>query len=726
MARHLPWHRTLAWKFFFRTALAILLTLGAVLAVASQQSAKRAKESAAAGMSVASQIMDRSFQTQAKVLDAGLEVFTTYSANLAYIERQDFTSVRDNLLENLNNLKSDVAIVVRPTGALLSCTTDGHKQDYTDVGIVQMAMHPEEAAANGEKGPAYIGYFQIDGGKYQGLYHGVARRLQTAGGEFIGVMVVAKRLDDAAAADLRRNAMVRVDPNDPAAHMNLVGGSMLSGSTLLPGADRDRLASWVRTSPEFKQALASLSQVDDKGKGRKRSDPFPITIEGFPHLGILARLDGVNARDLGMANLITMPLEPFRRPFTTLQRAILIAGGVGMLIALAMALITARAVTAPLGRLTTATGALADGERPELPSAGSDEVGQLTVAFRQLLSELKAKEELIQALERVRAAESGHEMSKVGMSMVDVDATVMIPSASQMAVGGMPAPQRRTLTLKEGDQFGSRYRIDKILGKGGMGVVLKARDQQLEEDVALKVIRPEFSSDPAFLEQLKQEIRLARKISHKNVLRTHDFGEAEGIPFVSMEYLRGVTLKQLVDDRGTLPLPLVLRIGRQVAEGLEAAHAGGVVHRDIKPLNVMFDLSGDAKLMDFGLAAPVAGRGTDAAGQIFGTPRYMAPEQVRGERVDPRTDLYSLGVMLFELATGFAPFDHPSVTEVMRMQLQAPIPDAHLMNPSLPIEFAQLIQKLMAKVADDRPSSAAEVVELIKLVMSGGEATRRG
>lgn len=723
MASTLPWHRTLAWKFFFRTALAILVVLGGVLWVASSQGARRARESAQAGIAQASQIMDRTFQTQARVLDAGLEVFTTYSANLAYIQSANPVSLRDNLLDNLGNLRADVAVVVRPDGSLLSCTTDGFKQDYKDVGIVQMAMHPEEAAAAGEAGPAYVGYFRIPGGTYQGLYHGVSRRLQTSGGEVLGVMVVAKKLDDTAAADLRRGAMARLDPSDPAAHMNLVGMDMLSGSTLPAGPEQERMAERVKGDAGLKQARESLLLVDAKGQGRKRSEPFLLPIEGNDHLAVLARLDGANAADLGMANLITMPLEPFTRPFRTLQQAILLAGGLGMLLALLVALATARAVTAPLARLTQATGALAEGARPELPAAGSDEVGSLTAAFRLLLSELKAKEELIVALEKVRGAEASRDLSKVGMSMVDVDATMMIPSASQMAAGAVPQMQKRTLTLKEGDAFGDRYRIDKILGKGGMGVVLKARDQQLDEDVALKVIRPEFGIEESFLDQLKQEIRLARKISHRNVLRTHDFGEADGIPFVSMEYLRGVTLKQLVDDRGSLPLPLVLRIGRQVAEGLEAAHGVGVVHRDIKPLNVMFDLSGDAKVMDFGLAAPVAGRGTDAAGQVFGTPRYMAPEQVRGERVDPRTDLYALGAMLFELSTGFPPYDHPSVTEVMRMQLNAPVPDARDMNPGLPPAFTRLLSRLMAKAKEERPGSAAEVVELLKLVASGGDET---
>jgi serine/threonine-protein kinase len=301
----------------------------------------------------------------------------------------------------------------------------------------------------------------------------------------------------------------------------------------------------------------------------------------------------------------------------------------------------------------------------------------------------------------------------------------MMPSASQLAAGAVPQLQRKRLVLKEGDLFAGRYRIEGVVGRGGMGVVLKARDQQLEEDVALKVIRPDHEVTAEFLAQIKQEIRLARKITHKHVLRTHDFGDADGIPFVSMEFLKGVTLKQLVDDRGALPVPLVLRIGRQVAEGLEAAHAVGVVHRDMKPMNVLFDARGDAKIMDFGLAAPVAARGTNEAGQIFGTPRYMAPEQVRGEHVDPRTDLYSFGVMLYELSTGRPPFDHTNVTELLRMQLQSPVPRLREAEDSVPEGLAFLIERLMAKDMAQRPGSAAEVVETLKLIASGAGDTRR-
>jgi serine/threonine-protein kinase len=434
-----------------------------------------------------------------------------------------------------------------------------------------------------------------------------------------------------------------------------------------------------------------------------------------------------------MADLVLMPLDPFLAPFTKIRNAILLAGALGLAFATVFALTSARRVTAPLASLTAATAALSQGERPEIPALQSqDEVGYLTQAFRALLAELKAKDELLAALESVRAQEGSGGMagglesmgSKVGMSVVDLEATVRL-TQSQALRGELPEPQKKTLTLRPGDIFAGRYRIEGVLGKGGMGVVLRARDQQLDEDVALKVIRPEIQMEPGFLDQLKQEIKLARRITHKYVLRTHDFGESEGIPFVSMEYLKGVTLKQLQQDRGSLPIGLVMRIARQVAEGLEAAHAEGVVHRDIKPLNILFDARGDAKLMDFGLAAPVAAQGTDSGGQVFGTPRYMAPEQVRGEAVDPRTDLYALGIMLFELTTGFAPYDHDSVSETLRMQLHAPIPKAKDMAPALPEGFSFLVERLMQKQKEDRPASAAEVVETLKLLAAGGASDTR-
>ncbi|MFN8011173.1 MAG: protein kinase [Holophagaceae bacterium] len=725
MKTEVRWYRSLAWKFFFRTALTILVIVGSLVAVTAWQASTRAREGAELGMVNASQIVDRTFEQQARIMDAGLEVFTQYSGNQANIEKGDYASIRDTLLENLSRLSAEVAIVVRPDGLLLSCTTDGAKQDYTDVGIVQMAMHPEEAAAAGNKGPSYRGYFEIKEGAYKGVYHAVSRPIYAPGGTSLGAMLVGTKFSDEAAKGFRMVSLPRGRQADLPPQFALLSRFRPLGYT---GASNSvpSLARALETNPAFVKARADVEQG-------QHSPAIPLSLDGADYFAMVAPLRGTDAPKLQVANLVLLPTEPFLAPYRMIRNVILVAGALGLLIAIFVALTSARRVTAPLAGLTQAAVALSEGERPEIPALkGEDEVGYLTLAFRALLSELKAKDELLAALEAVRAQESGggmaeglHTMgSKVGMSVVDLDATVRL-TESQAIRGEMPVPTKRTVTLKPGDVFASRYRIEGILGKGGMGVVLKARDEQLDEDVALKVIRPEIQMEPGFLDQLKQEIKLARRISHKYVLRTHDFGESDGIPFVSMEYLKGVTLKQLQQERGALPTGLVLRIARQVAEGLEAAHAEGVVHRDIKPLNILFDGRGDAKLMDFGLAAPVAAKGKDEGGQVFGTPRYMAPEQVRGEQVDPRTDLYAFGVMLYELVTGFAPYDHESVTETLRMQLSAPVPKAKEMAPAIPEGLSFLIERLMQKKKEDRPGSASEVVETLKLLAAGGSGDTR-
>jgi len=710
MSSTVPWHQSLAWRFFLRTALIILALVGSVLYVARHHSRQQAMAAAEAGIRVSARIMDRSFEAQARIMDAGLQVFTHTQQNVAGILDGDFTSVRESLLQNLSTLDSDVAMVIRPTGALLSCTTDGAKQDYTDVGIVALAMDPARAAGLGEPGPSYRGYFRIREGSFTGTYHGVARRVVARDGTFLGVMLVATRLNDATAAQLRQQSMVLLKPGDPNGHVALVAEGGLLGTTFTSESDARMVSGWA-AGPGGARAREALHRDT-------MTQPIMVKIEGRDHLGMVSAMKGANARDLQLCELITVPLEPFLRPFQIIQRAVLWVGVAVLVLGLLLALSTARSVTAPLAGLTRAMAALADGERPEPPaSTGRDEVGALSKGFCTLLGELKAKEDLLQALEHIRSARgSGPSPAALGAT-VDVDETVMLSGTSQTATAG-PGSRRPggAPALHKGDLIGGRYLVDKVLGTGGMGVVLKVRDVKLDEDVALKVIRPELGGNANYLEQLKQEIKLARRITHRYVLRTHDFGEEGGLPFVTMEYLHGVTLRQLLDDQLVLPFPLVLRIGRQVAEGLEAAHAEGVVHRDIKPQNVMFDRRGDVKLMDFGLAAPLEGRGSDADGQIFGTPRYMAPEQVRGEPVNLRTDLYGLGVMLFELASGFAPFQADDISGLLRMHLEVEPPDVRTLNKDLPEDFNLLLQRLLSKDKEDRPGSAGEVAQaLIRL-----------
>jgi serine/threonine-protein kinase len=705
MAASVKWTRSLGWKFFLRTGLVVLLLVGAVLGVALVQTKKAAQASATDGLQSAAALLSRTFDQQAKVMDAGLAVFAEYPGYLAEIERaeqsQDVKSTLDALNENFPTFSADVALIVKPDARLLASTEAvPGRSDFGDVGIVQMALAPEDAAAVGYKGPSYRGFVRLG----NSVYHAVARRLTSPSGAFLGVMLVGTRLDSQQATALRALAL---PPGS--AHLALMSAFKFQGDTF-HSPDLRAQAEAALAGPAFSGAKASLL------KGEVPPS-VPMNLQGHDYLATLVPLRGVNALDLQAGELLAMPLDPFMAPFDRLKGWILGAGAAGLLLALLVALVSARSVTAPLAHLTEATSALAEGKRIELPeSSQMDEVGLLTERFRGLLAELKAKEEMVAMLEQVRSAGAVNTRvaKEADMTVVDVDATVSLL--------GKPLPSPKRLTVKEGETFAGRYKVEGVLGKGGMGIVLKAKDLQLDEEVAIKVIRPEHAVDADFLERLKQEVRLARRISHRFVLRTHDFAETDGIAFVTMEYLKGVTLKRLLDDRGKLPLPLVLRIGRQVAEGLEAAHAEGVVHRDIKPLNVLFDARGDVKLMDFGLAAPVSAAGKDRSGQVFGSPRYMAPEQVRGDRVDPRTDLYSLGVMLFELATGQPPFPGSDVSELLRKQLSAEAPHAKDIDHAMPASFSFLLDRLLHKRMEDRPSGAAEVVEVLKAIQSGGEA----
>ncbi|MEM9301088.1 MAG: protein kinase [Pseudomonadota bacterium] len=277
------------------------------------------------------------------------------------------------------------------------------------------------------------------------------------------------------------------------------------------------------------------------------------------------------------------------------------------------------------------------------------------------------------------------------------------------------APAPVAATIETGDLFAGRYEIVSILGQGGMGKVYKAFDRELEDFVALKTLLPQIASDTRYLDQLKEEIKLARRVTHGNVLRTFDFGNQDGVPFISMEYVRGMTLRYLLEQRSQLPFSAGLRIVRQLAGALVAAHDEEVIHRDIKPENVILHASGNAKLMDFGIAGKMQ-RMEGASDRVFvGTPAYAAPEQMEGRALDPRTDLYACGVLMYELFTGTQPFrgdmmtiyqtktgrTYPPIGEVTSMPERqlAPIVDKCLEpDPAERMESAAALQAALAEI----------------------------
>jgi len=250
--------------------------------------------------------------------------------------------------------------------------------------------------------------------------------------------------------------------------------------------------------------------------------------------------------------------------------------------------------------------------------------------------------------------------------------------------------------------------------------VYRAVDRELGEPVAIKTLRTEVvGSDGVALERFKQEIRLARKITHRNVVRTYDLGEVNGTYYLTMEFVEGTSLKQLIQSRGKLPVPVTLTIGKQLCRALEVAHEQGVIHRDIKPQNIVVEPNGFLKVMDFGIArlakAP-QGKGLTEVGTAIGTPDYMSPEQLLGEELDPRSDLYSAGVVLYECLTGRPAFVADTVYALVAKHLEEEPLDPRELNAEVSPALAQLVLRAMAKQRDDRYQSAAELHDALAAI----------
>lgn len=277
--------------------------------------------------------------------------------------------------------------------------------------------------------------------------------------------------------------------------------------------------------------------------------------------------------------------------------------------------------------------------------------------------------------------------------------------------------------LAAGALLAGRYRILELIGVGGMGMVYKALDERLELEVAVKVLRPELATDTRRLERFKHELVLARQVSHPNVIRNHDFGSDGEVVFLTMDFFAGRSLAELLEERRRLELGEVVEIAAQIASALAAAHDAGVVHRDLKPGNVLIDASGRAVISDFGVARSLATGGGTVPGAVVGTLDYLSPEQARGDEVDGRADLYALGILIYEMLTGELPFAGGSEAEVLAQRLFGSTRDLSQAAVKVPHRLAGLARRLLARDPADRPQRAREV--LSELENLGARSRRR-
>ncbi len=457
-----------------------------------------------------------------------------------------------------------------------------------------------------------------------------------------------------------------------------------------PGLDGPGLLAEVLGSAEAPQQLFG---------SRRPFGPTTVRLDGDDRELLAVPIESSSGEVLASL-LVTRSRREEMASFFEIRSGLMIAGSLMLALSLPASFVLGRRIARPLRQLAAGAESIRDGRLElQLPTTGGGEVRVLANAFSAMVDELREKAALEKLLAdlRARAGETGGQPTAVRQTAA--------------AAGEQPMPG-------VGDVIGDRYTIRSELGRGGMGVVFRASDLELDEEVALKVMLPgAFAQATEGVAKLKQEVRLARRISHPNVVRVHDLVESDGLRCLSMEYVPGMTLLKLLRQHGKLALAPGLQIAKQLCRGLAAVHAEGIVHRDLKPQNIMVLPNGVVKLMDFGVSS---GRESSQAGGdriVIGTPAYMSPEQCRGEELDVHSDLYSLGIVLWEMFVGRIPFSAESAGAMIQQQLNVVPPPLRELRAEVPQDLDRIVTACLAKQPLHRPASATVVYQSLREIL---------
>lgn len=660
----------LAWRVAIAGFLAAALALGCVAAWtwhAAQEAGAAAARQALARAAVLHEGLaaqrQRMLERSASVIanDAGLASYLAASLGddlgMGAAAMPDVQSLRDLLAERRQQFGFDLGMLLDADAGTLA------RSDRGESFVLKLGDDPLVALARRDLTP-HAGYWRFEGALYQ-----AAIVPMTQDGALLGFLLLAQRVDDAASREL-----ASVSGSDIAYWMR--GNAELSASSLSP-------------------ALAARLP----GMGASQFGDRSIDLAGRAWWVHATRLAFAGTAQTGIWATL-LPQDVVSAGFGRVARQAVLAACVLCVSLVPLLYWLGRRALAPLDALATKAEAIAAGDPDaRLPARGRDGLARIARAVSTQAASLREKRDI-----ETYVAEVSRHMP----ATAEVAVTTTSPSRTGQAA-------RDVDTLPPGTRLGPRYEIVDQLGSGGMGVVYKARDLELGDVVALKMLRGQALGDAIHVERLKDEIRLARRITHPNVLRTFDFAEIDGRAFVSMEYVHGITLRRLIRPNARPPYMAALRIARQLAAGLQAAHAVGVLHRDIKPENIILAADGDAKLMDFGIARPmhrdVAGH--TQAGTMVGSPDYAPPEQLNGGVMDQRSDVYACGVVFSELFCGVRPYQGMSAVDIYMAQTRNELLRPSMAWPDIPPELEALILRCIALQPEARFRNATELSDAL-------------
>jgi serine/threonine-protein kinase len=658
----------------------VVVVLGAALLVTGQRAGATADASVARALAATRASVADALAGRSEQLGRTAEVLALQTPYIGRIEAALRTANRGDLLDQADEFQAqsgaDWVLITDAEGVLAAST---YQRGAFDVPLGEGAL---VGLPLGEGRPAEGAWIEVadDGSDLLFQAVGVPILRPGPGASLVGVLVLARAIDSAFARELQSHTASEI--------------VFFSLDTL--GVPRPV----VGTVPtDAVTALLDSVRLAEDPEAAADTTVRRATALGEEMLGVVGALRSAAGYPLG-GFLALRSRSAELGAFAQLRQTILVAFGGGLVLALLSSLALARQITRPVRALVAATEKVREGQYGgSVPARSRDEIGDLARAFDHMLKELRDKQQLVEYLQGAG------------------ERTVPLAVATAMATAVPRAPRpSATGVLQTDEVLAGRYEIKALLGQGGMGMVYRAYDRQLGETVALKTLRPDLvASDATTLERFKQEIRLARRITHRYVVRTHDLGEVDGLYFITMEYVAGTNLKDLIRKRGRLPVGVTLTIGRQLCRALEVAHEQHVIHRDIKPHNIAVEPGGFIKVMDFGIARLTerTGEGLTRAGTAIGTPEYMAPEQLMGDAVDARADLYAAGAVLFECLTGRLVFEAPSLTALIAKHIEEEPDDPRRHAADVPEPLATTILRALAKKPEQRWGSARELAEAL-------------